>query len=36
MCKTIITWTEQPQETKVAINVKHCVKKCTMGIIDSY
>ena len=26
MGKTIITWTEQPQETKVAINVKHCVK----------
>ena len=26
MCKAIIIWTEQLQETKVARNVKHCVK----------
>ena len=36
MHKAIIIWTEQPQETKVAMNVKHCVKNCTMEIINNY
>ena len=26
MFKAIIIWTEQPQETKAVMNVKHCVK----------
>ena len=36
MCKAIIIWTEQSQETKAAMKVKHCVKNCTMGIMNSY
>ena len=36
MCKAIIIWTEQPQETKVAMSIKHCVESCTMEIINGY